>query len=155
MTALQLLNNGLLASASSYVGYNGYNQGDNRIFIWNPYKGLLIATLSSHTNYVTCLEQLNNGLLASGSRDSTIKIWNTTTSSLVATLAGHNNTINNLNILSNGNLASSSVSKGSLYVWDTYTFKLLYKLNGHQDKITDINNLQFNKPRNRLKLVDY
>ncbi len=98
-----------MATASSYIDRAvGYYNGDPRIFIWNPFTGAFITTLASHTDYVTCLEQLEDGFLVSGSRDNTIKIWNKTNQSLVATLVGHNSAITICKVLSNGNLASMS-----------------------------------------------
>jgi WD40 repeat protein len=143
-----------LASASSYFDrYAGYYNGDTRIFIWNPYTGAFVSTLVSHTDYVTCLEQLDNGFLVSGSRDNTIKIWDTTNQSLVATLVGHTSTITICKVLSNGNLASVSFAETNIYIWNMNTYELLFNLTGHNSKISEINNLKFNKPRNRF-LVD-
>jgi len=143
-----------LVSASSYFdSFAGYKNGDPKIFIWNPYNGTSIRTLTSHTDYVTCLEQLDNGYLVSGSRDATIKIWDTTKNILVATLAGHNSPVSNCQVLSNGNLASSAVNETSIFIWDTKTYKRLFSLSGHKSKIVEMNNLKSNKPRNRFKVV--
>ena len=135
VTALQLLNNGYLASSSSYIDGFGYVNGDSKIFLWNPYTGTSIGTLISHTSYATCLEQLENGFLVSGSRDATIKIWNTTNQSLEGTLVGHKSPVSNCQVLSNGNLASSAVNETSIFIWDMKTYKLLFSLSGHKSKI--------------------
>ena len=138
-----MLNNGYLASASHFIDLTAsYYGGDNRIIIWNPYKGELISIL-------------NNGLLVSGSKDTTIKVWNTTDASLVATLIGHTSLIRVLKVLSNGNLASCSYDETLIYVWNTITFKLLFKLSGHVARVYDVNNLEFNKPKNRFRQVDF
>ncbi len=143
-----------MASASSYFDrYAGYYNGDPKIFLWNPYTGAFVTTLTSHTDYVTCLEQLDNGYLVSGSRDATIKIWNTTNQTLVATLVGHTSTITMCKLLSNGNLASSSFAETNIYIWSMKTYTLLFNLTGHNSKIMDTNNLKFNKPPNRF-IVD-
>ena len=149
VTTLQFLSNGLLASASSYIDRaSGFSQGDSRILIWDPYKGVLVRTLSGHSDWVAYLEQLSNGLLVSGSRDNTIKVWNTTTGGLVATLVGHTSAIVNLKLLSNGNLASSAINETTIFVWNTKTYKLLYKVDA-KSRTWDINNLKYNKPLNR------
>jgi len=131
--------------AASYYG------GDNRILIWNPYKGELVSILSGHADFVTYLELLNNGLLVSGSKDTTIKVWNTTDAILVATLIGHTSLIRVLKVLSNGNLESSSYDETSIYVWNTITFKLLFKISGIATTVFDVNNLEFNKLKNRYR----
>jgi len=151
-----MLNNGYLASASHYIDLTAsYYGGDKRILIWNPYTGELASILSGHEDFVTYLELLNNGLLVSGSKDTTIKVWNTTDASLVATLIGHTSLIRVLKVLSNGNLASCSYDETLIYVWNTITFKLLFKISGHVARVYDVNNLDFNKPKNRFRRVDF
>ena len=66
--SLAVLPNGHLASGSH----------DKTIKIWNPTDGIVIRTLSGHTDAVIELAVLPNGHLASGSEDKTIKIWNPT-----------------------------------------------------------------------------
>ena len=51
--------------------------GDSTIKIWRLYERMLDIDIKSHSNWVTCLLQLNNSdLLISGSSDCTIKLFN-------------------------------------------------------------------------------
>jgi len=61
---LMSLSNGLLVSAS-----------DNLIKIWNMNDGTELMTLC-HSNYVTCIAELPDGRIVSGSDNCTLKIWN-------------------------------------------------------------------------------
>ena len=74
-----------------------------------------------HTDYVTSLVCLKNGLLASGSYDSKIKIWNVTDGKLKYSFdqlnGGHTHLIWSLVILDNGLLASGS-DDYSVKIWD-------------------------------------
>jgi WD40 repeat protein len=94
------------------------------------FNGLLLYTLTGHTNIVYVLENLPNGLLASGGKDTSVRIWNPTTGSLLFTLTGHTDTIFSLVTLSNGNLASGSWDK-TIKIWNPSTGSLLYTLTGH------------------------
>jgi hypothetical protein len=78
--------------------------------------GLLVYTLTGHSDYVYSLATLSNGNLASGSVDNTVKIWNPNTGSLVYTLTGHSDYVYSLATLSNGNLASGSVDN-TVKIW--------------------------------------
>ena len=79
--------------------------------------------LSGHTKYVSCLEILPTGELASGSHDNTIKIWNITTGACVKTLKGHKNEsamamgIKCIKLLPTGELASSSLDN-TIKIWN-------------------------------------
>ena len=65
------------------------------------------ATLSGHTERITALAVLPNGLLASGSYDKTIKLW-TTSGACEKTLLGHTSWVLALTVLPNGLLVSGS-----------------------------------------------
>jgi WD40 repeat protein len=108
------------------------------------FNGLLLNTLTGHTNMVLGLVALPNGNLASGSNDFTIKIWNPNTGSLLYTLYGHRGSMCII-LLSNGNLASATTSTGTgdtvIRIWNPNTGSLLYTLNGHSDAITVLKEL--------------
>ena len=65
MWTLALLENGQLVSGSR----------DQTIEIWNTASGVVLNTLSGHTNEIVALAVLSNNCLENGARDSTIKIW--------------------------------------------------------------------------------
>ena len=77
---------------------------------------ILKSTLNGHSYGVLSLCYLDNGLLASGSRDNSIKIWRISTGKLVTTLKGHSDYVSSLSYLDNGLLASGS-SDYSIKIW--------------------------------------
>lgn len=56
---------------------------DSKINIYDVYTYQFVRSLTGHTNGVTSLEVLSNGLLASGSYDHSVRIWNTTSGQTV------------------------------------------------------------------------
>jgi WD40 repeat protein len=78
------------------------------IKIWDISSGSLKRTLTGHSGSIFSLAVLQNGDLASGSRDKTIKIWDSSTWELKRTLVGHSVRITSLAVLHDGNLASQS-----------------------------------------------
>ena len=66
--------------------------------------------LMGHTDYVTCLAVLLDGVsLASGSEDKTVKVWNTTTGDCLRTLEGHTRSVECLAVLGDGVLSGEWV----------------------------------------------
>jgi len=49
---------------------------DNEITIWNVTDGVILQTLTGHTNYIMSLAFMpDDNMLVSGSEDGTIKLW--------------------------------------------------------------------------------
>jgi WD40 repeat protein len=105
----------------------------NDIKIWNFNENKVIRSINNkngHTAAIVALLLLNDGTLASGSRDNTIKIWNVETGILITTLAEHSSYVNALALLGNGDLVSGSRDK-SIKIWDIDTETVKMTLLGH------------------------
>ncbi len=86
------------------------------INIWNVNTGIVIRTLTGHTDWIYSLVVLPDGLLASGCDDDTIRIWNFTTGINIKTLTGHSHDVRSLVVLSLDLLASSSFDQ-TIRIW--------------------------------------
>jgi len=95
--------------------------------------------LRSHTKGVTCLAELGDNLLASGSYDSTIKIWTLEDPEKpITTLLGHTDRIETILYMKEGILASGS-RDGTIRIWDTKNnFNLIKILSDHKKGVTSI-----------------
>ncbi|CAE7379333.1 FBXW7 [Symbiodinium necroappetens] len=74
---------------------------------WNVKSGKLIDTMYGHTDWVTCLLEVEDSLW-SGSRDTTIKRWHPITHQLLTTLQGHSSGISILSYISESILSGSA-----------------------------------------------
>ena len=116
--ALTTLHDGNIASA------------DDTINIWNVETGECIQTLNGHTDWIRFLTTLQDGNIASASRDKTIKIWNVETGECIQTLNDHSNSVWSLTTLHDGNIASGS-SDMTIKMWNVETGECIHTLNGH------------------------
>ncbi len=96
----------------------------------NPSSIKEIATLEGHTERVSCLAQLWDGTLASGSFDNTIKLWDPKKGNCLRTLQGHTDSVYCLTQLSDGTLASGS-GDYTIKLWDPKTGNCLRTLEEH------------------------
>ena len=118
VTALALLQNGYLASASY----------DFKIKIWNTLDGVSIRTFDAHYTYIGTLSVLKNGDLVSGSIDKSIIIWDSNNGFLKKkTLIGHSQEVVSIVELENGYLASGG-KDGKIIIWDAYNGSLIRTL---------------------------
>jgi len=76
--------------------------------------------LIGHTELVTCVTNLPNGDIVTGSRDKTLKIWNLETGNCIKTLIGHTNEITCVNVLLDGRIISGSLDN-ILKIWNPLT----------------------------------
>lgn len=112
---------------------------DNTVNIWNIDENnnfQCVKTLTGHTEYVNCLELINDFTLASGSSDSTIRLWNLTTYSSEVIKTGLKNSVDCLKLLSSNLIASGS--KNCVHIWNTITLSCVFKLNEHTDCVSQI-----------------
>ena len=107
MNSLLVLTNGNLASGSE----------DKTIKIWDMTSRTLIRTLSGHTGSVHSSALLQNGYLASSSKE--VIIWNTDTAAVVRTIA-ITGEISSLVTMLNGNLAGAN-DGNSIIIWNVDT----------------------------------
>jgi WD40 repeat protein len=99
-------------------------------------------TLTGHTSTVSCLYQLADGRLASGSGDNTIRIWDPKNNFFCTyTLTGHTNTIWTLLLLNDGKLVSGSWDK-KIFIWDINNQSVKMELNIHSDRIRPLLDLK-------------
>ena len=71
----------------------------------------LIKVLEGHTYIVTCILELKDGRLLSGSYDNTLKLWNKDTGDCISTLEEHDDPVTCSLELSDGRLLSGSDDK--------------------------------------------
>lgn len=107
------------------------------IKVWDIMTGQCLQTLIGHSDTVSVLCFLGNGLLASESWDNSIKIWDSTTGQCLQTLKLPNASSFRgapapLCYLGNDQLASGSLSLDhSIIIWDIKTGHCLRTLTGH------------------------
>lgn len=67
---------------------------DDTVKIYNVNTGMIIRTLSGHSNWVWSVDFSFDGkMIVSGSGDNTIKIWDVETGKVLQTLVGHTGTV--------------------------------------------------------------
>lgn len=104
---------------------------DGTIKLWDLKRGVLLNTLTGHTNSVDAVAIASDSrFLATGSSDSTIKLWNLETGELLHTFSGHSNSVKSLAISPDGNLLASSSYDKSIKLWDITANKLIRTLQG-------------------------
>lgn len=96
-----------------------------------------VKTLSGHTNAVSCLLPLRNGLLCSGSWDHTIKLWNIDSGECMPTMSGHTDWVSVMVELSNGWLCSGSHDR-TLKLWDVTNGQCIRTMSGHENCISSL-----------------
>jgi WD40 repeat protein len=84
--------------------------------------GKIVKNISGHDGWVTCIEVLPHGKIATGSGLDTIKIWDFESGKLEATLKGHHGTVNTLCLLSENMLVSGGFDH-TIQLWDLKTMK--------------------------------
>ena len=102
--------------------------------------------LEGHTDIVYACAVLQNGLIASGSRDRTIKIWHPDLSKCILSLEGHKGLVRGLIALRDGRLASAAFDK-TVKVWAPWNSseeQCVLTLNGHTDDVICVTALEGN-----------
>ena len=97
---------------------------------------------SGHKDWIWCLCQISDKILASGSYNKTIKIWNIEDRSIMSTLSGHTGRVKVLCYIKEGIFVSGSWDK-SLIIWSKSTpessiYSHRQTLTGHKSEIWGI-----------------
>lgn len=95
-----------------YTTISVYDENFNEIS--RPFK--------AHEQDVLCLAEIDNFIIASGSRDGTVKIWNLTNGELIFTFLEQRAEVKSIYKIETGLLASYSA--GMVIIWNPYTGKV-------------------------------
>jgi WD40 repeat protein len=91
---------------------------DKSIKLWSLPEGVLLKTLTGHTDYVRAVAISPDGrLLASGSDDRAIKLWSLPDGALLKTLAGHTDYVYAVAISPDGRLLASGSGDKTVKLW--------------------------------------
>jgi WD40 repeat protein len=120
------LTNGNLASTSA-----------ESILIWNTTSWQILNTLIGHERIVTCIENVLDDVLATGSFDRTIRFWNTTTGRNTKTLNREIDLTQCLLFLDSGHLASGE-KDSFIKIWNFQTDSLVTYVSGHTQMVTSL-----------------
>jgi WD40 repeat protein len=129
ITSVDVIDNKMIVSGSY----------DKTIKIWNSETGACFRTLEGHTDRVTCLATIYQGIqIVSGSYDKTVKIWNSKTGECISTLEGHTGAVLCLATMvpSSGyiQIVSGSSDK-TIKIWSSETGECTNTLEGHTDAV--------------------
>jgi WD40 repeat protein len=104
------------------------------LILWNVSSGTCLSTLRGHTRSVSCVFELSDGRLVSGSFDCTLRLWNVSSGACLLTLRGHTRGVYCVLQQSDGRLVSGS-SDHTLRLWDVSSGTCLSTLRGHTDHV--------------------
>ncbi|KAG9242978.1 WD40-repeat-containing domain protein [Calycina marina] len=110
---------------------------DCTIKIWDSETGILLRTLTGHTECVRAIQFEVSGLLISGSVDNTIRIWNWKTGDCVRVLNGHTGKVIGLHYVGAPRLLASGSEDKSIIVWNLDK-KTNTVLRGHSDWVNSV-----------------
>jgi WD40 repeat protein len=119
---LIVLRNGTLASGNWNSTITIFS-----LDIDNVKNNKLLKTLRGHEDLVSCLKELPDRNLASGSQDNTIKLWDLQSGKLMRTLRSHKGLIRALEVFSEGFLVSGSQDR-TIKIWNTNSGSLVKTL---------------------------
>ena len=97
----------------------------------------------SHRNTITYIENIGNGLFASGAKDALIKIWDINSCSLVQTFDNFENDLDSdqiTKLVPIDGLFLASLSKYSVKLWDLNSLTLKYRFNNSEAGFDLVNN---------------
>ena len=123
---------------------------DKTIKIWSIETtdgGKCLHTLKGHTDWINCIECLNEYTIVTGSDDKTIKIWNINTLECEQTLLGHCAFILCLKIIQKLIIISSSLD-GTIKIWsnsDKNAYNCIKTIRINKDWITCLELLDNNR----------
>ncbi|MDJ0537091.1 MAG: hypothetical protein QNJ70_32190 [Xenococcaceae cyanobacterium MO_207.B15] len=112
---------------------------DNQnIKLWNMETGKEVATLSGHSDKVTCIafSPGNGRILASCSYDKTIKLSDIETKRCLGTLKDHRDSIYTLAFSPNGEILASGSNDNTIRFWNLNTGEMPKTLRHHFDGVT-------------------
>lgn len=73
-------------------------------------------TLSGHENFLTCIAQMHDGRLVTGSGDKDLRIWNWHSGQCEQIVRGHTGAVRSLAVLRDGRLASGA-DDNTVIIW--------------------------------------
>lgn len=99
---------------------------NQNIKLWNMETGKEVATLSGHSDKVTCIafSPGNGRILASYSYDKTIKLWDIETKRCLGTLNDHRDSVYILAFSPDGEILASSSNDNTIRLWYPNTGEL-------------------------------
>jgi WD40 repeat protein len=134
-------------TGSSYNDLICSTSNDKTTRIWlDPNKAEIAfqpeLILRGHSLPVTCVVQLDEGRICTGSKDGLLKVWdpakNWTTGQCDKTMRGHKKGINCLTRLSDPNQVCSAGDDLTIMVWDLQIYRYICVLQGHSEPILDV-----------------
>lgn len=110
---------------------NGYISSDN----CNKINYRCIQTIKAHGDKISCMTQLMNNNIASGSNDNTIKIWRCNNNYLTeeSTLKEQSNV--NCILEFENNMLLSGTKDSKINLWDLNNLNLSYSFIGHESSV--------------------
>ena len=99
--------------------------------------GLELRRFVGHSKRVTCVAELRDGSIVSGSGDRTIRVWDTATGTELLRLEGHQDEVITLAVLPGGDIISGSADR-TLRLWDSTTGRQLQCFEGHTGTVTSV-----------------
>jgi len=99
----------------------------NSLQIWDANSGILLRTLSGHTDRILDISwSPTNNLVATASYDQTVRVWNGSTGQFVRTITGSTDAVSDVFWSANGDriFAVSNSQYNGLRVWDSSTGNL-------------------------------
>lgn len=112
---------------------------DNQnIKLWNMETGKEVATLSGHTDKVTCVafNPSDGRILASCSYDKTVKLWDIETKRCLGTLSDHRDSVYTLAFSPDGEILASGSNDNTIRLWSPNTGAMPKTLRHHADGVT-------------------
>lgn len=124
---------------------------DKTIREWDLIEGQCIKVImTTHTNGISKIIQLDDGRIASCSYDSTINIYDyDDTDGLIKSLKGHTNEVVSMTQLNDGKLASIGLDR-KLKFWDVKKFKCLENNTIEDVECHESNGMYYNKKEDTL-----
>jgi DNA-binding beta-propeller fold protein YncE len=106
---------------------------DGTLKVWDADTGLLIRSLTGHTNGIWSVAFSRDGLrVASAGDDRTVRMWDAATGHLIRTLAGSAPPVGGVAFSPDGRRLASAGADSTVKVWETATGQLIRTLRGHR-----------------------
>jgi len=93
---------------------------DHTARIWDASTSQATHILQEHTNWVTCVSQIDNNMIATASNDSTVRLWDVRTGENVRVLRGLKGRINAICYV-DGRLIVGA-EQGPIIIWNTTSY---------------------------------
>lgn len=116
---------------------------DGTVCLWDPRRGGLVATLTSHAGWIWTLAfggPTDRPVLASGGDDGTVHLWDVPDGRLRTSLTGHAGSVRAvaLGVVDGVPMLASGGYDGEVRLWNIATAVCLAVLSGHQGSVLDL-----------------